>query len=118
MTARVLVNMICLLTVVSAAEAQIRLVVDYPEPPNYNLVKLTCTNASSNRINDAEFLKRAPGQDSAIQLPGSPINGEITITLTQTEEGYFSCSSASEGGTSSEIGLAGNFCSVHVHESE
>ena len=111
MTARV---SICLLAIVCAAEAQIRLVVDYPEPANYNLVKLTCTNASSDRFNDAEFLKRAPGQDSAIQLPGSPINGELIITLTQAEEGYFSCSNGSEGGTSSEIGLAGNY-SVHVH---
>ena len=99
------VKMICLLAVVCSGEAQVNLAVDYPEPGNYNRVTLTCNDNFGARLNDAEFLRRAPGQDSPVQLPGSPTNGEITITLTQEEEGYFSCRSASV--PSDEIGLAG-----------
>ena len=108
MTARVLVEVICVLAIVCASNAQVNLRVDYPEPGNYRLVTLTCSDNFGARLNDAEFLRRAPGQDSAVQLPGPPINGEITITLTQEKEGYFSCRSDSEGGTSTnKIGLAG-----------
>ena len=120
MTARVLVEVICVLALVCSGEAQIRLDVNYPEAGNYNLVTLICNDDFGLRFNDAEFLKRAPGQESPrpVQLPGSPINGEITITLTQEEEGYFSCRSASEGGNSTnQIGLAGKSYTVqHVHE--
>ena len=99
------VKVICLLAVVCSGEAQVNLAVDYPETGNYNLVTLTCNDNFGTRLNDAEFLRRAPGQDSPVQLPGSPTNGEITITFTQEEEGYFSCRSASV--PSDEIGLAG-----------
>ena len=105
MTARVLLEVVCVLAVVRSGEAQVNLAVDYPEPGNHNIVTLTCNDFFGGRLNDAEFLRRAPGQDSPVQLPGSPTNGEITITLTQEEEGYFSCSSASF--PSDEIGLAG-----------
>ena len=101
----VLVQLICLLAVVCSGEAQINLAVDYPETGNYNLVTLTCSDNFGSTLNDAEFLRRDPGQSSLDQLPGSPTNGEITITLTQEEEGYFSCRSASV--PSNEIGLAG-----------
>ena len=107
MTARVLVNVVSVLAVVCAVKAQVHLAVDYPEQGNYNLVTLTCSDNFGFRLDDAEFLRRAPDQDSPVQLPGSPTNGEITIILTQEEEGYFSCSSVSGGGNSSEIGLAG-----------
>ena len=99
------VKVICLLAVVCSVEAQVNLAVVYPEPGNYNLVTLTCNDNFGTRLNDAEFLRRAPGQSSPDQLPGSPTNGEITITLTQEGEGYFSCRSASV--PSNEIGLAG-----------
>ena len=102
MTARVLVEVICVLAVVCASKAQVNLRVDYPEPENYNLVTLTCSDDFGSELNDAEFLRRAPGQDSPVQLPG---NGEVTITLTQEEEGYFSCRSDSV--PSDEIDLAG-----------
>ena len=105
MTARVLVEVICVLAVVCSGEAQVNLAVDYPETGNYSLVTLTCNDNFGTRLNDAEFLRRAPRQDSPVQLPGSPTNGEITITLTQEKEGYFSCRSASV--PSDEIGLAG-----------
>ena len=105
MTARVLVQAICVLAVVCSSEAQVNLAVDYPETGNYSLVTLTCNDNFGARLNDAENLRRAPGQDSLDQLRGSPTNGEITITLTQEEEGYFSCRSASV--PSDEIGLAG-----------
>ena len=104
--------MICVLVIVCAADGQPNLVVEYPQQGNYNLVTLSCRNIFEESLNDAKFFKRVPGQDSPVQLPGSPTNGKITITLTQEEEGYFSCSSVSGGGTSSEIGLAGKF---HVH---
>ena len=106
MIARVLVNVICVLAIVCAVKAQVHLAVDYPEPGNYNLVTLTCNDNFGARLNDAEFLRRAPGQDSTVELQGFPTNAKITIILTQAEEGYFSCSSVS-GDTSSEIGLAG-----------
>ena len=106
MTARVLVQLICLLAVVCSGEAQVNLAVYYPEPGNYNRVTLTCNDNFGARLNDAEFLKRDPGQDSPDLLQGFPTNGKITIILTQADEGYFSCSSVS-GNTSSEIGLAG-----------
>ena len=101
------VRVICVLAIVYAAEAQQpNLVVEYPQQGNYNLVTLSCRNGLGESLNDTEFLRRAPGQDSRVQLQGSPINGEITISLTQEEEGYFSCSS-SGGNRSSETGLAG-----------
>ena len=107
MTARVLVQVICVLAVVCSGEAQVNLAVDYPEPGNYSLVTLTCNdNFGTMLTNNVEFLRRAPGQDSPVQLSGSPTNGEITITLTQEEEGYFSCSSDSVLSTN-QIGLAG-----------
>ena len=100
------VKVICVLAIVcAAAEGQPNLFVEYPQQGNYNLVTLSCRNSFEESLNDAEFIKRAPGQDSPVQLPGSPTNGEITITLTQEEEGYFSCSSANV--PSDEIGLAG-----------
>ena len=99
------VKVICLLAVVCSCEAQVNLAVDYPETGNYSLVRLTCSDNFGTRLNDAEFFKRTPGQDSPVQLPGSPTNGKITITLTQEEEGYFSCRSVSV--PSDEIGLAG-----------
>ena len=105
MTARVLVQVICVLAVVYSCEAQVNLAVDYPETGNYSLVKLTCSDDFGVRLNDAEFLKRVPEQNSLVQLPGSPTDGEITITLTQEEEGYFSCRSGNV--RSDEIGLAG-----------
>ena len=106
MTARVLV---CVLAVAVAGEAMPNIHADYPDPEDYNLVTLSCTNSSRlDLLIDANFLRRAPEQDSLVQLPGSPINGEINITLTQEKEGYFSCSSANGGGPSTnEIGLAG-----------
>ena len=108
MTARVLVEVICVLAIVCSGEAMPIIAVEYIVPENYNLVTLTCYDNFGTKLNDAEFLRRAPGQDSPVQLPGSPTNGEITITLTQEEEGYFSCRSVSGGGTSTnEIGLAG-----------
>ena len=99
------VKVIGVLAIVCAAEAQPNLVVDYPEPGNYSVVMLTCSDNFGAKLNDAEFLRRAPEQDSPVQLPDSPTNGEITITLSQEEEGYFSCRSDSV--TSDEIGLAG-----------
>ena len=102
------VKVVCVLAIVCAVEGQPNIRVDYPQEGNYNLVTLTCSDNVGARLNDAEFLRRAPGQDSRVPLPGSPINGEITITLTQEDEGYFSCRSVSGGGTSTnEIGLAG-----------
>ena len=108
MTARVLAEVIRALAVVIACEAIPDIHAYYPDPEDYNRVTLYCKNSFEGLLNDAEFLRRAPGQDSPVQLPGSPINGGITITLTQEEEGYFSCRSVSGGGTSTnEIGLAG-----------
>ena len=102
-------HVICFLAILCAVKAQVDIAVNYPEQGNYNLVTLTCNDDFGFPLNDAEFLRRAPGQGSdANQLQVSPTNGEITITLTQEEEGYFSCSSVSGGGTSiNEIGLAG-----------
>ena len=108
MTARVLVEVICVLAVVCSGEAMPSIAAEYPDPDNYSIVTLTCSDRFGARLNDAEFQRRAPDQGSRDELPGSPTNGEITITLTQADEGHFSCSSASEGGTSTnEIGLAG-----------
>ena len=107
-TMTVLVEVICALAVVVACEAMPNIHADYPDPENYNRVTLSCRNSFQDLLSDAEFLRRASRQNSPVQLPGSPTNGEITITLTQEDEGYFSCSSVSEGGTSTnEIGLAG-----------
>ena len=107
----VLVQLICVLycALVCATAFEVHVAVDYPEPGNYNLVTLTCSDDFGLGLNDAEFLRRAPGQDSPVQLPGSPKNGEITITLTQEEEGPIQLyMSVSGGGTSiNEIGLAG-----------
>ena len=108
MTARKLVEVICVLAVVCSGEAMPNIAAEYPDSEDYNMVRLTCSDNFGTRLTDAEFLKRAPGQGSgANQLQVSPTNGEITITLSQEEEGYFSCSSDSGGGTSNEIGLAG-----------
>ena len=107
MTARVLVEVICVLAVVvSACEAMPTIAAEYPDSEDYNRVTLTCSDSFGTRLTDAEFLRRAD-QGSPVQLPGSPTNGEITITLTQEDEGYFSCTSDDGGGNSSEIGLAG-----------
>lgn len=107
MTARVLVQLIGVLAVACCSETMPNILVEYPDPENYNMVTLSCRGSFGDFLDDAEFFKRVP-EHSLVQLPGSIINGEITVNLTQAEEGYFSCSSASEGGTSSEIGLAGN----------
>ena len=108
MTARVLVEMICILAVVCSGEAMPSIDAEYPNLDDYNSVTLTCNDNIGARLDDAEFLRRAPGQDSSVPFPGSPSNGEINITLTQAEEGYFSCRSVSGGGISTnEIGLAG-----------
>ena len=105
MTARVLVQVICVLAVVCSGEAQVNLAVDYPETGNYSLVTLTCNDNFGTMLTGVEFLRRTPGQDSQpVQLTGSPTD-EITITLTQEREGYFSCRSGSD--PSNEIGLAG-----------
>ena len=106
----VLVQLICVLycALVCATAFEVNLAVNHPETGNYNRVRLTCNDDFGARLNDAEFLRRDPDQESAVQLPGSPTNSEITITLTQEEEGYFSCMSVSGGGTSiNVIGLAG-----------
>ena len=81
----VLVQLICVLycALVCATAFEVNLAVDYPEPGNYNLVTLTCSDDFGLGLNDAEFLRRDPGQDSLDQLPDSPTNGGITITLTQ-----------------------------------
>ena len=105
MTARVLVEVICVLAVVCSGEAMPTIAAEYPDPDNYSMVTLTCRENFGTRLSDAEFLRSAPDQDSRHELPGSPTNGEITITLSQTEEGYFSCSSVSF--PSDDIGLAG-----------
>lgn len=96
------------LTIVCAAKALSGLTVDpeYPETGNYNLVTLSCRDDFGVQLNDAEFLKRIPGQESPLPLSDS-LGSDITITLTPEEEGYFSCRSASENSTSGEIGLAG-----------
>ena len=108
MTARVLVEVICVLAVVCSVEGQPNIHADYPDSEDYNRVTLSCRNNFGDLLTDAEFLRHAPRQDSRVRLPGSPTNGEVIITLTPAEEGYFSCRSASGGGTSTnEIGLAG-----------
>ena len=101
------VKVICVLAVVYSARAQFHLHVDYPEQGNYNLVTFNCSDTSGSRLRDVEFLRRAPGEDSRTPLQeGSPTDDEITITLTQEKEGYFSC--RCRGSTSTnEIGLAG-----------
>ena len=100
------VKVICLLAVVCCGEALVNLAVDYPETGNYNRVTLTCNDDFGTRLMyNVEFLRRDPGQSSRDQLSGSPTNGEITITLIQEEEGYFSCRSGDF--RSDEIGLAG-----------
>ena len=105
MTARVLavVQVVCVLAVVCSGEGDVILAVNYPVSGNYNRVTLTCNDDFGARLNDAEFIKRIPGQGS--RSAGPPTNGEITITLTQEEEGYFSCRNADI--PSEEIGLAG-----------
>ena len=95
---------------IAYAAAQISLNVDYTEQGNYNAMKLICNDALGAMLNDAVFLKRVPGQEFPVPLSDSTINdGEITITLTQAEEGYFSCRNASGGNTSSEVALAGMY---------
>ena len=105
MTARVLVEVICVLAVVCSGEAMPTIAAEYPDSEDYHEVRLTCSDNFGTRLNDAGYLRRAPDQDSPVPLPGSPTNGEITITSTQEEEGYFSCSSVSF--PSDDIGLAG-----------
>ena len=99
MTARVLVRVTWAVAVVCAVLGQPNLRVVYPHEETYNMVKLSCRSDFGDLLNDAEFFKRVPGQGSPEPLSDSD------ITLTQAEEGYFSCSSG--GSTSSEIGLAG-----------
>ena len=99
MTARVLVQLTCALAVVCNVEGQPNLRVDYPQEGNYNMVTLSCRDSFGGVLNDAEFYKRVPGEGS------SELLSDNEITLTQEEEGYFSCSSG--GSTSTEIGLAG-----------
>ena len=95
---------------IACAEVQINLSVDYTEQGNYNTMKLTCRDGLGAVWNDAVFLKRVPGQENSVALSDSTMNdGEITITLTQAEEGYFSCHNPSGGGTSREVGLAGMY---------
>ena len=100
MTARVLVQVICVLAVACSVEAMPNIRAEYPDPENYNVVTLSCSDSFGNLLDDITFLKRVPGQ--MISMPLS----DNDVTLTQEREGYFSCSSVSEG-TSSEIGLAG-----------
>ena len=111
MTARVLaiVQVICVLAVVCSVEGQPNVHADYPVPEDYNKVTLSCRKSFGDLLTDAEFLRRTPDQDSPVPFQeGSPTNGEITITLTQEDEGYFSCRSDSGGGNSTnKIGLAG-----------
>ena len=108
MTTRVLVAVICVLAVVCSGEEMPNIDAEYPDSEDYNRVTLTCSDRFGTRLDDAEFLRRAPDQGSRDELPGSPTNGKTTVTLTQEDEGYFSCSSVSGGGTSTnEIGLAG-----------
>ena len=98
---------ICVLAIVWAVEDKPNIHADYvyPDPEDYNLVTLYCRNISRDLLDDAKFLRHVPDQDCPVQLPGSPTNGEINITLTPEEEGYSSFSSDSV--TSDEIGLAG-----------
>lgn len=107
----VLVQVICTLVIVCAAEALPSLDVEYPQPGNYRMVTLSCIDHFGHLLDDAKFFKRVPGQVSPVLL------SDNAITFSQGEEGYFSCSSASGGGTSSEIGLAGTYHTVEVYAS-
>ena len=104
-----LVQVICALAIINSTLAQIVLYVNYPEPDNQNLVRLTCVRGVF-LLMDAEFQRNRvpltsgpPSHQVTIINQG---NGEVMFTFTQAQEGAFRC--VHEGQTSSEIELAGN----------
>lgn len=107
--------LVALIMVSFFARAQVELRVSYPEPANYSVVMLACTDEFGVRQNDVEFLKNGLVLNSGSSKDQVTVTntscGEITFTFSQAQEGLFSCRSGSI--MSSEIGLAGTLC-MHV----
>lgn len=91
--------------------AQVELHVSYPEPGNYSVVMLACTDEFGVRQDDVEFLKNGlvlnSGTSNNEVTVTNTSRGEISFTFSQAQEGFFSCRSGSR--MSSEIGLAGSY---------
>ena len=109
--ARVLVKVICVLTVALAA-AELQMDVEYPDgTSNRNRVRLICRNEITlRRVSDARFQKYVTflTQGSASIQVTTLVegDGEVTFTFTQAQEGLFRCVHNDE--ESEWIGLTGN----------
>ena len=111
-----LVQVICALVVFGLATAQLELRLDvaYPDTDNRGRVTLTCRDGLRN-LADAVFLKdgvalaQGTASDQVTTLTNEG-DGSVTITFTQSQEGFFRCVAPPPGdsGMSPEIGLAGN----------
>ena len=107
-----LVQVICALVVVDLARAQFRLDVTYPDTDNRGRVTLTCRDGLRG-LSGAMFLKDgvdlAQGPDShQVTSLSDEVDGAVTITFTQAQEGVFRCVDPGNGRISPRIGLAGN----------
>lgn len=106
------------LAMASFSGAQVELHVSYPEPVNYSVVMLACTDEFGVRQDDVEFLKNGHVLNSGSSKDQVTVTntsyGEITFTFSQAQEGLFSCRSGSR--MSSEIGLAGTYIITHSYK--
>lgn len=109
MTAHLFLQAMCVVSFTAA----LNLIVTYPEPKNFSVVKLTCQDDSGIPLNNSEslrFLKNGTQLTSGSESHQVTINmtstDDITFSFTQEQEGFFSCTRP-RANASDEIGLAG-----------
>ena len=109
---RVLLQVVCALSVASFATAQIAIDVNYPAVENRSLVNLTCKMiggpiplGGAQFLKDGVLLTQGPASDQVSTIITSEGDGEVMFIFTQAQEGSFRCSA--KGQTSPAIALAG-----------
>ena len=79
--------------------------ITYPQPENYSLVRLTCTDPFGDSVPANFKFNGTPIGLTTTLTVTERTNHSIDVIFTQSQEGFFSCES---GGTPSDpVGLAG-----------